>query len=179
MKNSYERTHQLCESCQNACGKCRWSASGKPIEGWVAYPTRINISNRGAGVYINSFQILRCPQYKQDAERHTPKILRDRTMNLITHILIQAVRDYARGCIRAQRTGASKPMDRISLMTRRWFKSPIVEDMLYSCNIDIEPDRLIALIEADPLGVLERVNIEYGKDGIEHHNSTLAERKQA
>lgn len=168
---------QLCESCQNACGQCRWSASGKPVDGWVAYTTRINISSAGEGVYINSYKILRCPKYKKDEKRHTPRIVQDRAMILITHILIQAVRDYARGCVRAQKDGLTQPTDRNSLMTRRWFLSPIAEDMLYACNLDVEPKRIVELIESDPLGVLQRINIEYALGGTEHHQSKIAERK--
>lgn len=54
---------QLCWDCAKACGKCSWSQSFKPVEGWDAEPTviftqcRINV--------IPSYYIRGCPEFVQ------------------------------------------------------------------------------------------------------------------
>ena len=174
----YEKTQQICETCSNACGKCKWSAFGKPVDGWVAVPTIIHISNQGVGSYVDSYRILRCPEYKPDPKRHTPKFSDDATMRLITHMLMQAVRDYARGCVKAQKHKLARPIDRVSLSTRRWLLSPIAEDMLYVSGIDADPSNLLKMIETDPHGVLERINLEQRADALISKKGKYEERKK-
>lgn len=176
MESNYDRSIQLCEGCRNSCGKCKWSAFGKPVDGWVAIPTLINSRGGGGERVIESFLILSCPKYIPDGPRHTETLTNEGVMKLISRILIQAVRDYANGCVRARKNGSDKPTDRISLITRRWFFSPIADDMFDALGLDMDPQVLVERIEADPHGVLQRINIEYHSGGVEPNE--IAERKQ-
>lgn len=57
-------TDTLCWACENACGRCSWSQKkSKPVPGWEAMPTQINVG-RGAG--LESYTVLRCPQFEWD-----------------------------------------------------------------------------------------------------------------
>lgn len=53
------RSGQLCWSCANATGKCSWSQSFIPVEGWVAKP-KITKDPEGN---INTYKIISCPQF--------------------------------------------------------------------------------------------------------------------
>lgn len=51
---------QLCWQCQRATGRCSWSSSFKPIEGWRAKATKIK---DGDGEIVHSYRIMQCPQF--------------------------------------------------------------------------------------------------------------------
>lgn len=53
---------QPCWICKNACGGCRWSREGKPIDGWQAVETFI-ADNVG---HEKSYKIMFCPEYIKD-----------------------------------------------------------------------------------------------------------------
>ena len=61
----------ICWSCDNACGKCCWSQSFKPVPGWTATPTKVYQSK---GVYQDSFLVQKCPQFKKGDTRCEIKI---------------------------------------------------------------------------------------------------------
>lgn len=161
------RGDTLCERCQNACGRCEWSDKLQPIGGWVAIKTNIKRHHKRSETLFESYRVLRCPLFRADDERHTKTILYDRTMLLIERIAIQAVKDYAYACYKAQTDSVAYRLNHDACETRRWLLSPVAEDMFYSCGVNIEPKRLVALIEADPLGVLERIKINYEGGNVE------------
>ena len=51
---------QMCWRCQNSTGRCSWSRELKPVDGWIAEPTKIN--NQNGDVY-DSYKILFCPNF--------------------------------------------------------------------------------------------------------------------
>lgn len=53
----------LCFGCQNAVGKCSWSARFEPVPGWDAKPTEIKTVG---GQTCSSFLVRACPQYVPD-----------------------------------------------------------------------------------------------------------------
>ena len=71
-----------------------------------------------------------------------------------------------------------KPMDRIALSARQWFLSPIAEDMLCAFGIDVDPRKLLEMIESDPHGVMERINLEHRADAAVGKNGKYEERKK-
>lgn len=62
------RDRTLCWKCGN-CGKCSWSQSFKPVEGWQARATCFV----DQGKTVNSYIVLSCPEFKQ-----LSKVKRDR-----------------------------------------------------------------------------------------------------
>lgn len=58
----------LCWKCQNACGKCSWSARFEPVKGWKAKETIINNYYRS----IKSYEVINCPDFEkmQKSERY-------------------------------------------------------------------------------------------------------------
>ena len=53
---------QLCWNCQRAIGKCKWSQTGEPIEGWDAEKVIINdIEGK-----IHTYKIKKCPLFVPD-----------------------------------------------------------------------------------------------------------------
>jgi hypothetical protein len=60
----------LCWSCQKACGKCNWSRTLKPIEGWKVDVKIIKHTSRGKTTEDEVTKVVKCPEYKQDERRH-------------------------------------------------------------------------------------------------------------
>lgn len=66
----------ICIDCQNACGKCSWSAStpdGKlifqPVPGWTAEPVILNFGFDGSVRRMTrTYRITACPQFKPDPQ---------------------------------------------------------------------------------------------------------------
>ncbi|MBE7092996.1 MAG: hypothetical protein E7365_07470 [Clostridiales bacterium] len=58
---------QLCWDCQNALGRCPWSARGEEVEGWTAEKTLI--PNGCDSEYTESYKITKCPMFIKDEER--------------------------------------------------------------------------------------------------------------
>ena len=63
----------ICFTCENACGKCSWSAvdeeTGKlkfePVPGWTAKLVKLRIGVfKRRSVTIDTYHITDCPQYK-------------------------------------------------------------------------------------------------------------------
>lgn len=85
------RPQTLCWSCKNAVGGCSWSAYKRhiPVPGWDAIPTKIKssvqISGRIVASYVDSYIVVRCPQYINDKEeiempistKWTPELIHD------------------------------------------------------------------------------------------------------
>jgi hypothetical protein len=62
MKKEHET---LCWRCQKAGGKCSWSKSFIPIEGWKAIPTKLKINDRSRrDGETDSFDIYECPEFE-------------------------------------------------------------------------------------------------------------------
>jgi hypothetical protein len=53
----------LCWKCQRADGKCRWSREFKPVEGWLAIPTKVKEQGK-KDQYITSFNVYACPEFE-------------------------------------------------------------------------------------------------------------------
>lgn len=62
---------QLCWTCQNATGKCPWSSSFTPIDGWIASPRTRRYYDNHIHTYeeIHTFRIKYCPLYIKDEPR--------------------------------------------------------------------------------------------------------------
>lgn len=65
--NSDRLSGQLCWSCANTSGDlCSWfSKKAKPVEGWVAKPTKI----KNADYVVESYRIIECPNFCQGRTR--------------------------------------------------------------------------------------------------------------
>ena len=61
-KDEWNRKEQICWYCKHSTGNCDWSATLKPIKGWVATRTQ-RIEN---GRIVRSYKIRKCPQFEQD-----------------------------------------------------------------------------------------------------------------
>ena len=58
------KTETLCWSCSKAVKGCSWSSSFTPVEGWEAEPAVIK--NVNGGKPIDSYNVIRCPEYEAD-----------------------------------------------------------------------------------------------------------------
>lgn len=154
----------LCSKCSNACGKCTWSAFGAPVDGWTAIKTVLNTQHNRDPQQIDTFKVIECPKYIPDVERHTPDFRSDKTITLIHAILLQAVRDYASYIVKRNNGKMTQFLMQNIDEAERFFKSPFAGDMLHVCGLDMEPQLIIDAIAADPLGVIERLRINYGLD---------------
>lgn len=56
----------ICWKCANACGKCSWSRSYKPVEGWDAKATKVVNHSCGKDIIVDSFKVKHCPQFVKD-----------------------------------------------------------------------------------------------------------------
>ncbi len=54
----------LCWSCANT--KCSWAKKLIPVEGWTA--TETVIKDNGMSGYMHSYQVKKCPEYKQESK---------------------------------------------------------------------------------------------------------------
>ena len=61
------KKHTLCWLCKNAGGGCSWSKTFKPVKGWVAEPTVLNISKDQV---VDSFIVESCPKFIRKFKRH-------------------------------------------------------------------------------------------------------------
>lgn len=61
----------LCWSCDNACGRCEWSAFFIPVKGWNA--ERSEIKNLHKGTAYESYHVYECPKYVPDRRRSMPQ----------------------------------------------------------------------------------------------------------
>jgi hypothetical protein len=60
-----EKSKTICWNCKN-CGnilECSWSSDFKPVEGWTATPTKINMGEYGV---TDSFCVHACPKFVRD-----------------------------------------------------------------------------------------------------------------
>lgn len=67
-----ERTSTICWMCVNATGRCSWSEDLIPVEGWIAEPTKIKITDNQT---LDSFKVLACPLFVQDSTDNGQKRL--------------------------------------------------------------------------------------------------------
>ena len=158
-----EAYRTLCTKCDKACGRCSWSAFGIPVKGWVAEQTKINVNHARDEVSIDSFNVLECPNFSIDKERHTPTIRTDRVMTLIYAILIRAISDYASYQIKLKKSAhPTRYLLQSINEVERYLNDPMTADMLHACGFDLDPMLIINAVKADPLGVIERLRISYG-----------------
>lgn len=54
----------LCWDCEKACGRCSWSKSFTPVEGWNAKPTEVRADKYSANQLIDSFIVYECPEFE-------------------------------------------------------------------------------------------------------------------
>lgn len=54
----------LCWDCEKACGRCSWSKSFTPVEGWVAKPTKVKGDSQCRNQLIDSFDVHECPEFE-------------------------------------------------------------------------------------------------------------------
>lgn len=62
-QNYGDKHRTLCWDCEKAQQKCSWSRHFKPVKGWQAIPTRVNIGGEKR-VYVNSFDVHECPEFE-------------------------------------------------------------------------------------------------------------------
>ena len=58
-----QKKSTLCWGCEKAGGKCSWSKSFTPVDGWDAIPTKIQTRDNPNG-YIDSFRVIECPEFE-------------------------------------------------------------------------------------------------------------------
>lgn len=76
-----------CWNCKNATGRCSWSKSLKPVEGWNAIPTKIyNGLQNEEPYHYDSYIVKKCPLFEKDKW----------TINEICKILKISIRTYYR-----------------------------------------------------------------------------------
>lgn len=56
----------ICNYCVNCVGKCSWSKSLVPVEGWTAEKTVYKMHDGKKGV---SYRVYECPQFEKVEER--------------------------------------------------------------------------------------------------------------
>jgi len=56
------REDTLCWKCSNAYSGCSWSKNFKPVEGWKAKKTTVNLGDRGNE---ESYMVYECPMFKE------------------------------------------------------------------------------------------------------------------
>lgn len=54
----------LCWECEKACGRCSWSKSFTPVEGWKATPTKVRADQQSRNQYVDSFDVYECPEFE-------------------------------------------------------------------------------------------------------------------
>lgn len=54
----------LCWDCEKACGRCSWSKSFTPVEGWNAKPTKVRADKYSVNQLIDSFIVYECPEFE-------------------------------------------------------------------------------------------------------------------
>ena len=59
------QANTLCWTCQNATGKCSWSARLEPVEGWKAKKIKVK-GNFYTQQKVDSYIVKKCPQYIKD-----------------------------------------------------------------------------------------------------------------
>lgn len=157
--NCEEKT--LCERCQNACGRCAWSAFGMPVNGWTATKVKLNAQHNREPLYIETYRVFECPLFNADAERHTPNIRSDRVMVLAYAILFDAVSEYAYMLKRRSERGETQELNKRIKHAEQWFLSESNADLLNLCGIEMDPQLVLDAIKVDPLGVIERLRVNY------------------
>ncbi len=60
-----KRGNTLCWTCQNATGKCSWSARLEPVVGWKAKAIKVKGDSHTKKV-LDSFIVKKCPKYIKD-----------------------------------------------------------------------------------------------------------------
>ncbi len=159
----YGKEDQLCAKCQNACGGCRWSDELMPVEGWDAEPTKIYINKRKP---IDSFRINSCPEFKLDGRKNVSNLSDDAAYRLMYAILFAMVRDYANSCkkLYVDRGNSALAYQKLKEI-QSYVKTPMFDEMLGVMKLSMDGPKLLEMIRADPLGVLERIGhaAEYTK----------------
>lgn len=56
------RHETICWNCKKATGKCNWSREFKPVDGWLAIPTKVKEQGK-KDIFINSFDVFACPEF--------------------------------------------------------------------------------------------------------------------
>ena len=57
----------LCELCEKACGRCRWSEKDVqlPVDGWEAVRRDVPMTDNTGGVHMEeSYIVLDCPEFQ-------------------------------------------------------------------------------------------------------------------
>lgn len=151
----YGKQKQLCEECRNACGGCKWSDELLPVDGWNAEPTKIYINKRKP---IDSFHVIECPEYVPDRKRNVDHLTNDAAYRLMYAILFAMVRDYANSCIKlyVERKPGALAYQKLKEI-ESYVKTPIFDEMLGVLQFNTDGPKLLEMIRADPLGVLQRI----------------------
>ena len=70
---AYKSNANICFTCENACGKCPWSAvdekTGRvkfdPVPGWTAKKVPLRTGVKGSkSIYTDTYHITECPLYE-------------------------------------------------------------------------------------------------------------------
>lgn len=68
----YKSNANICFTCENACGKCPWSAVDQktgqvkfdPVPGWTAEKVLLRIGKNRSSAYVETYHITDCPLYE-------------------------------------------------------------------------------------------------------------------
>lgn len=152
---AYGKQKQLCATCGRACGGCRWSDELLPVDGWNAEPSKIYINKRKP---IDSFHVIECPEYVPDRKRNVDHLTNDAAYRLMYAILFAMVRDYANSCrkLYIERKPGALAYQKLKEI-ESYVKTPMFDEMLGVLKFSTDGPKLLEMIRADPLGVLQRI----------------------
>lgn len=152
---AHGKQKQLCETCGRACGGCRWSDELLPVDGWDAEPSKIYINKRKP---IDSFYVKSCPEYRPDGPKNIDHLTNDAAYRLMYALLFAMVHDYANSC---KKLYVEQKPDAVAYKKLKEIKSyvntPMFDEMLGVLNFSTDGPKLLEMIRADPLGVLQRI----------------------
>lgn len=93
-----KRLDTLCFKCGNATDgtKCQWVRELKPIEDWVAVPTKLIINDGNIIRKLDSYCVLSCPNFCKDVkvQRDWNETTQDAFACLLTDIIVRAIKDW-------------------------------------------------------------------------------------
>ena len=161
MSRYNEKPDTLCLSCNNACGRCAWSAFGIPVDGWAATETSVK-GDRGPSrtKMIQSYIVSECPQFKPDEPLRAERVTDEGFRHLVFAMLCDLVWDYATACIKLQAETNSEKRIRSEKTMKEiesYVSKPLFDDIVDVFELMIDGPKLLELIRRDPHGVIGRM----------------------
>lgn len=175
----------LCFRCGNSCGGCSWSDRFEPVDGWRAAETIVK-GDRGPlrAKQIQSFIVQECPKHKTDKPLRAESVCDQGVKHLLYAMLNRLVSDYANAVIRIQaETNSDKAVgyQRTIKEIESYVSTPIFEDIVDMLEFGVNGQKLLDLIQTDPVGVIKRLNAnpENVKERPKDRHENIHDRKES